>query len=252
MPCSDIYLGELSKEIAGISNFVRNCISGFLYGRDLGDAQGVGNPFLLLLPSSCSEKIDLFILCYQQNDAIFCSCPICVGISILAENRNPLLFCLCPQCLQLLSFLVQVEGELFLPPPTASSPTPPGLHYFYFHPPKRRRSHGTWKQCSVPATPRWSTGPAALQEKVVPKHTCSVAFLHSSPSASFPCSLCCCISYIMSMCNVHPSITWMKLFIFELQEYQRKYFLSKVVLISVGNKCFCKPLRSWNSWNKWN
>lgn len=95
-------------------------------------------------------------------------------------------------------------------------------------------------------------GPAVLQEKVVPEHTCSVAFLHSSPSASIPCSLCCCTSYIMSMCNVHPSIMWMKLFIFELQEYQRKYLLSKVVLISVWNKCFCKPLRFWNSGNKWN
>lgn len=77
-------------------------------------------------------------------------------------------------------FLTHVEGELFLPPPAASPPTPLSLHYFYFHPPKRS-SHGTGRQRSVPITSRWSMGPAVLQEKVVPEHTCSVAFLHSSP-----------------------------------------------------------------------
>lgn len=182
---------------------------------------------MLLLPSSCSEKIGPFRLCYQQNDASFCCLCRNVHLHPSREHKSPFLTvspatfislhkwrenCFCP---------LQLHHHQH-----------PSLRYFYFHPPKRS-SHGTGRQCSVPITPRWSMGPAVLQEKVVPEHTCSVAFLHSSPSASIPCSLCCCISCIMSMCNVHPSIMWMKLFIFELQEYQRKYLLSKVVLISV-------------------
>lgn len=68
---------------------------------------------MLLLPSFCS-KIGPFILCYQQNDASFCCCPICVGmsISILAESTSPLF----SPCLQPLSFPYTSGGRIVSAP----------------------------------------------------------------------------------------------------------------------------------------
>lgn len=170
-----------------------------------------------------------------------------MSISILAESTSPLF----SPCLQLLSFPYTRGGRIVSAPSSCITTNTPESPLFLFPPTKTQLSwHWEAAQCSYHSKMEHGASCFAGESGTWAHVLCCISALFTP--ASFPCSLCCCISYIMSMCNVHPSILWMKLFIFELQEYQRKYLLSKVVLISVWNKCFCKPLRSWNSWNKWN